>query len=304
MNSVLIINVSVIIIEHSTRGPFLLLNKFMGLRHFLSGPFPFHDHSMELRFRADFVSTCLVRNKSIICNFYLPFIASMRISWFIYWILYPYKLTTVEVVVSILRVLVLCFVGMVTIRTWHDTVMTKFGHILLWLSRMLLILLFAQQFSADHNDNQTMIAIATILCCTGLVIPSFTEYLCFALTLPYLRPLMIYLASNDGLQSQHLQEVLFQHSLLLALAISVTGTIHSDCRHKWLCSSARSALPPAGPQARTTCTLGLAGPARSEDPEYDVLADGYFTDAERAEMRPQVIPVRPPDRLAGRTAGQ
>lgn len=268
------------------------------LRQYLSGPFEFDDPYMELRYRKDWMSTCLSRNKPLICNFYLPAIALMRFSWLAYWMFYPYELTTIEIVVTLIRVAVVLFVATIFLKSWDQSSMIKFGYSLIWISRILLLLLCLQQVAAEPNDSQTMIAMTTILCCGGLVIPSFSEFLCFALTLPFLRPLKIYMAAPEGFDGDHMQQVLFQQTLLLSLAISVTWTIHSDSRHRWLCSPAIS-LDKECPRTES-CSAGPGHGAGHAAPppngcsslEWDLLADGYFSDAERAEMTPQALQVR------------
>jgi hypothetical protein len=263
-------------------------------RSFLSGPFGFKDRSMELRYREDWVSSCLNRNRPLLCNFYLPAIACMRISWFLYWIFYPYDLTTIEVIVNFIRMGVLMFVFSIFIKDWSDTAMTKFGLVLIWISRCLLLLLLLQQIAAETNDSQTMIAITTILCCGGLVIPNFSEFLGFALTLPFVRPLKIFMASPEGLHDERLHQVLFQHSLLLSLAVSFTWTIHADSRHKWLCSAATSAdreCPRI--ESASLNPRAAAAPYDPRGPDWDLLADDYFSDADRAELRDQALEVPP-----------
>lgn len=187
--------------------------------------------------------------------------------------------------------------------------MLKLGTLSKWAGRIMLFLLAAQHLGTNNRDSQLIIATASILCCSGLVLPSFTEYLVFALTIPYIRPLRIYLSSDKGMDSDDFQQVIFQHTLLLALAISVSWTVHSDSRRDWLRSPVsfignRGSVSITG-QRRLRASLASGrssshdfesdGNAASASADWNAINDNYFSKSDLQELCAIVLEVRSTD---------
>ncbi len=264
------------------------------------GPFEFSDPSMESRYREYWASSCLIRNRPLIWHFWFPAILLVRALWLVYWFLYPYEVSTFDLIPTIVRLFVLLISSTIFLRDWSSSAMLKFGIISKWASRTMLILLGVQHFGSNHRDSQLMMATASVMCCSGLVIPSFTEYLGFVLFIPYIRPMRIYMSSNDGLASEQLHEVLFQHTLLLTLALSVTWTVHSDSRRDWLRSSVsfghetvmkrKSEGSSAGSRS-TQQKKELDADSSVSSPEWDMIRDNYFSIADRQELRTTFLEV-------------
>ena len=225
----------------------------------------------------------------------------MRTLWLIYWIVFPFKITAVQTIINAGRFSLLAFSSTIFFKKWSASTLFKIGHIFMWIGRFWMIIVALQQAFANHEDPQVMTALVAILCCCGVVIPSFTEYLCFVLTLPLIRPALIYLASPDGFHNDHFQQVLFQHALILMLALSVTWTVHADSRRNWLRSPASSGLHPSTAlchaDARRSSKAGgkgdrirggsnkssITADAPAVSGSMEELDDGYFTEEDMRE---------------------
>jgi hypothetical protein len=247
--------------------------------------FAFEDQSMEHRYQQYFVSSCIDRLGPIMRYVWFPIIAILRLSWIAYWLMYPFQVSPLEWFIVTLLVAILIFGIFVVCNDWNEAIKAKFGVGLHWAARAVALLIGMRQTVARHEDPQSLAGIAAFVCFWGLVIPSFTEYLYTALPLPLIRPLVLHLAGHPA---DHIRQVFFQNALILALGISITWTMHADCRRDWL------RLPAAGATARGRTqrgSEGKAGGSGSEAADWDRL-DGYFTDAERAESHEQALQAR------------
>ena len=171
-------------------------------------------------------------------------VAIMRISWLVYHCLYPGSITKMDIFVAAVRISILLTLIYLYCRNLGDARKHQVGKALLWVVRIYAIVAAVLQVAADHSDPQIMSSLVTVCCFIGLAIPTYLEYLCYALPLPFVRPLCFVLQSANA---DHLQDVLFQHMLILALGASITASVHSDCRRGWLRSRSsghRKGIPP------------------------------------------------------------
>jgi hypothetical protein len=284
------------------------------MRVFLAAPFGFKDALMEQRYRQHFIESCVDRSGPILRCFWVPVIAALRLFWLVSWLLNPFKVTPVEVLIAVLRFSILVFVIFVIGKKWDDRTKGKFGLCLLWAARLVAILMALQQAVAKENDPQVMAGLVSFVCFCAMAIPSFIEYLCAALSLPFIQPIRLYLHGDMG---EHVQQILFQHTLILALGLSISWTIHADTRRDWLrfptapahkTTAARStssptrdacarALKKGGSHIRAAAATAAAAAAAQEISSWDLLDDGYFTDADHAELRDDAVRVRRARRL-------
>ena len=253
---------------------------------------------MELRYRQYFIASCIDRAGPILRFVWFPILAILRLFWIAYWLIYPFQVSTVEIIIVTFRVAILAFGVFVVSNKWDDATKPKFGVGLHWAARAIALLVGMQQVVAKHNDPQVMAGIVSFLCFCGLVIPRFTEYLVAAVPLPLIRPLLLHLAGHPA---DHVQQLLFQNLLILALGLSITWTVHSDYRRDWLRLPAASAGAAArGRMHRRRKSTSQLRPtsgcdeAAAVEASWDTLEDGYFTDAERAELREQAVQARRP----------
>ena len=268
----------------------------------MSVNFGFSDRLMEERYRQNFVESCIDRGSPILRLFWLPTLAILRIFWLVYWLLYPFVITPMEYSMVVLKLLMMLFVGGVIGNKWNSCTKGRLGIFLLWISRLLIVMNFIRHVNvAMKNDARAMVGLVNFTCFCGMAIPNFSEYLCAALVLTYTKPILLYFYGDDV---NHVQQILFQYTLILGLGASITWTIHTDCRRKWLRNPAatqayKSALA-SGPahDARVPPALRQSGllasaaastetDAVATDSSMDQLDDHYFTsftDADSAEM--------------------
>ena len=264
--------------------------------------FGFSDRLMEERYRQNFVVSCIDRGGPILRLFWLPTLATLRIFWLMYWLLNPFEITPVEFSIIVLRLFILFFVGI----KWNSRTRGRLGICLLWIARIHPVLNFIRHINVSlKNDAQAMVGLVTFTCFCGVAIPNFIEYLCVALVLTYTKPILLYLYGADV---NHVQQILFQYTLILGLGASVTWTIHAECRRKWFGNPANTYAnkrKPAAVPARDACVppvlrqsgshkflSSAAASAETDtaamDSSMDQLDDLYFascTDTDRAQMR-------------------
>jgi hypothetical protein len=259
---------------------------------------------MEQRYQHYWISSCLIRNRPLLWNFIFPALGLIRAANFVSWAFNPRQLDMVDILIVSLRAVALCFVIIIFGKKWSPERTFYFGYAHLWASRCFMVLSAVQQVWTYRLESQLSTdLIVPVLCSCGLIIPSFSEYLCFAVVLAFIRPLLIYASPPEGLARDHLQQVFFQHALLFVLAVSVTWTVHADSRRDWLRS-------PAAPRPRHGAGKALAAPRRrrcsrsdgsihASDVQAPVSSsfefepeDGYFSAADVEEMRAEVLQVR------------
>ena len=273
--------------------------------NFICGPFGFSDGKMEQKYQRFWISSCLIRNRPLLWNFLFPALGLIRAVHFVSWAFNPRQLDIVDVFIVSSRAVALCFVICIFGMKWSSERMSFFGYALLWASRCFFLLSAVQQVRTYQLDSQLSTdLIVPVMCCCGLIIPSFSEYLCIALVLPSIRPILIYASPPEGLARDHLQQVLFQHALVFVLAVSVTWTVHADSRRDWLRS-------PAAPRPRHGPGKALTAPKRRRHSRLDCgihaedahaqppiatlecePEDGYFSAADLAEIRAEALQVR------------
>ena len=233
-------------------------------------PFAFEDKRMEVCFRKYYILTCRDRTWPIL-RIAIPISATMRFFWFIYWYYHYNMMPFVEKLVGIVRIHLLIALLIVYLHKWHSSTLYHLGLALLWIIRSSSIFLILHQFGDTHGDPQVMMELVLVVCFFGLFIPNFSEYLCFALPIPYIKPVSLFLARD-----KRAHEVAFQHTLILALGLSISAAVHSDSRRDWL----RSA--PAEEMGREAG----AGRAATADRPHDSDApdDGCYYTAEDRDM--------------------
>ena len=256
---------------------------------------------MEERYRQHFVASTFHRMGPVMVYFWLPVLIVMRFLWIIYWLLFPFKVTPIECVVGAMRCSYLIFGITIVTRKWDASAHAHIGQYTLWISRTAACVAAVQQAVAKENDPQILSGLVSFTCFCGMAIPSFTEYLCAALLLPYIQPIRLFFSGDNF---EHIQEILFQHTLIFALGLSITWTVHADCRRDWLrfptSFDHKSALfvaahvqnCRAAPENEEVLVSGdKATPGTVQDIIWDHLEDGYFTDADLHEMRADMMRV-------------
>ena len=296
------------------------LSPFLAVRKMLATAFGFQNPLMEDRYRRHFIASSADRAGPI-SRFWVPAVITLRLLSFVYWLLYPFEITQVETIIAVLRLLIAVFVFFILGQKRNDSTNRPFGLCFLWMARMVAILVALQQAAAKTTtDPNVMAGLVSYICFGAMVSPSFVEYLCVAIVLPFVRPIHMFLSRG---MSEHVQQTLFQHALILALGLSISWTIHSDCRRDWLrfpaapnhktakraaSSSRRSSsahdLPPGEDGSRSRAAAPAAPPpaaspaappaAAAQEGSWDQLDDGYFTAADRAELRADAVRVRRP----------
>ena len=254
------------------------------IRAAISGPFPFQDLHMEKRYRQYFIRSILDRTGRVMCV-WLPFVGIMRLIWLIHWVVYPFDIATVDLVIFFIRLFFLVLGTLLFAWRWGDANKSRIGLANLWIARTYVLVVALGESAAERRDPQKLASLVAYLCICGLFIPSFTEYLLGALPVSFVRPAILNLLSREA--QEQAKEVVFQHTLILLLGISITWTAHADCRRDWL--RARSAprvrrRPTTVPNESQTYTKNTVGESPSQSRWGDVPDDGYFSRDDRAEV--------------------
>jgi hypothetical protein len=249
-------------------------------------PFAFKDHAMEHKYREHFMASNLDRYRPIVF-FGSPIILAMRMFPILY---AAYDHSNIDR--AVLAGAIFKFVGSVIfvavfIKKWDNSSKSRIGRILFWTVRFGWLLALYGQIRGQ-SDAQALTSFAALVTSCGLTMPSFTEYICCALLASYARPLQLCWKESSISPADFalIQQILYQHTLILALGISLIGSFHSDFRRNWLRSSnsppESSTLQPA-----TNTKLGSELAARSGS--WDLLKDGYYSDADRRKLCAEVL---------------
>ena len=191
----------------------------------------FHDRLMEKRYQQHFIASSVDRFGPLMRWFAVPVYCFVRLFWLVYWLIYPYKVTTVELVIGVQRVFIQIIAFVVVGKQWNVRIKKRLGIGLLWASRMVAVFEAVQQAVAKEEDPHAMAGLVSYVCFGYLFIPNFVEYFCTVLALPYIQPVCLHLA---GVPAEHVHQILYQHTLILALGLSISWSVHTDCRSDWV----------------------------------------------------------------------
>ena len=260
-------------------------------------PMSFEDQGMESRYRNHFVGSILDRTRSL-GRLVFPCLAVSELSWLLFATAVRSKVAAPDVIlISVTRVLLRLILAAIYFNVIQlgEAWMLRMGIVSVWLTRFSAIgATFSQNFSST----------ASIICLSGVAIPSFAEYMLGGLLLAYARPCLSSLAPTEAGMAA---ETDYQNTLIFALGLSITWATHSDCRHRWLRTTAapprtrrRRAVPSApSPHERGG---GFGGAAPPTQQEWEVPDDGYFTTEDGADVRSDAVQVSHASLRAARAA--
>jgi hypothetical protein len=271
---------------------------------FYIAQFGVKDRIMEERYQQYFIASFYDRASPFFRVFFLPFFVALRLFLLVCWLLDPWKVTPFEYLIMIPRIIFLVAGVFIFYNKWDSSSKCKIGLYSLWLSRSMAALMVVQQAVIVEHSPQIMTGLVSYTLICGMSVPYFVEYLCFAVSLPYIYPIRLYLAGDY----EQIPQILFQHTAILAFGLSINWTIHGNCRFEWLRFPAAITIhqskerEPAG----DACTMPPSTSGHSASPtsdsdatenleldhSWDQLDDGYFTDADRDEMRADATRVR------------
>ena len=280
------------------------------MQKFFLGPFAFRDPSMERRFRQYFMQSFIDRSRLVLCYFWFPVLLSMRIYWLADWFLNGRDVAFVDLIVETFRIFVLFATAPIFLPGLSETGKHRISVCLCTLARIVPVMSLVQVFG-DQSDPQAMTLLVSSLCFCGLGIPSFSEYICSALSVPFIRPVLLYFSASPH-DTKLVYDVLFQHSLILALGLSINWTVHSDCRRDWLRSPAASIHEPkqtlsaaaarggsrsvAGRKSRPNegHHVGISAQASktATSHDWDAVGDDYFNQEDLSSLRAEALQAR------------
>ena len=221
----------------------------------LLSPFAFEDRSMEERYQRYFFISCVDRVRPTLLYCWFPYLISYRLYWLVYWFLFPFQMTPVQILNSAIRLCSAAFVAVVITKKWSQSTKGMLGLCLFWLVRIWAVLNFIRQVSAEKNDPLALHGLVNFTCVYGMAIPNFKEYFGSALIIAYVQPICMYLAGSDY---EHVQQILIQNTYIFVFGVSVTWTFHADCRRDWL----RAPASPANHGAQTSAAAGTSAAPR------------------------------------------
>lgn len=251
-------------------------------------PFSFRDVRMETCYSQYFIETNYIRSRHVLAYFWIPVILPLRLSRCIYWILYPQEFDFLELKSAVFKFFIMAFSFLLVLRaeTWGHIARNRLGLLQLWATRLLFMIAIFEQTRKDRNAN-IFFSLVFSIALGGFTNPRYSEYLAFAILISFARPAQLLISCNPSECSQ-IQEIAYQHALVLALCTSVHWTVHSDIRRGWL----RSPALPVDSDRPGTCGVVCGQPLPPED-GWDLLNDDYFSHADQVEMRAQALQVSP-----------
>ena len=152
-----------------------------------------------------------------------------------------------ELMLELIRLSFLILLIILLSRKWGSASNYSRGIAILWITRIGSTMAFLQQIAGTKGgrDLQIFASLVSYVYTSGFVFYSFSEYILFVVPLAFLRPLYLSVIQKDRVSYF---DVLYQHTLILALGVSITWTIHADYRRDWLRS--RTAFAPVDESGR------------------------------------------------------
>ena len=242
---------------------------------------------MEKHYVHYFVASNPDRSRQMLKYFWIPVILPLRFLRCVYWITYPGEFDYSDFWGAIFKFMAMVFTFIFVSRTkeWSDSARHKLGLFLLWMTRLFFLVAILEQSKRDRNAN-TFFAYVCLVCLGGFAVPMFSEYLALAIVISFVRPAQLLVSSSQN-DSQIIQEIAYQHSLVLALCISIHWNVHSDLRRNWLRSPSKN----FGPAVTGTSNNGKNGGGAAPAIEWDTLPDNYFSPTDHAELCAQALQV-------------
>ena len=250
-------------------------------------PFAFKDSVMEQKFVCSFVESSIDRIRPVV-RFSIPVLLPLRISPLIMWIFsedddYIQRRTaifcTFQAVVEVLTLLVV-------LKEWNCPIKQRLGLFFLWFTRLGFLTTIYQM--REERDIQVFANLVSFICIGGLTMPSYAEYLVLAFLVSYLWPLQKILQASS---SDLVQEIMYQHTLVLALGISMHWAVHSDLRRIWLRSASANLQSTTTDKPNSQVLKSSSEDAAASTSDWDQLRDGYFSNADRLATRVQALQV-------------
>ena len=254
---------------------------------------------MERKFRLDFVDGIMDRLAPAM-RLVLPF------SWMIFAILVFLRLnfhhvwSSGEILITSSRIV--C-VAIATVL-FYSRKKSLFGKSLLWINRLGYFLMIGQQSGVHQHDANFKLLMIWLLFFGGSIASSFEEYVISSFIISYTKSICLWTVesmcsdrtdfecTNDGKEQE-----LLHASILLGMALFINFHLYGDYRRAWLFRCAK-----IGMTLRSLTTDDKETPSdllalqwdlhlrRISDPsiELDVMVDGYFSSADREQLRDTV----------------
>ena len=195
-----------------------------------SNALAFGDRVMERRYQIFCITSCIDRIRPVLFNIYIPIVATMKLWSITHNVLHG---PATELILESIRLSFLILLTILLSRKWGTA--SNYGRdiAILWIARIGSVLAFLQQLvdTKGGRDLQIFASLVGYVYTSGFVFYSFSEYILFVVPLAFLRPLYLSVIQKDRVSYF---DVLYQHTLILALGVSITWTIHADYRRDWL----------------------------------------------------------------------
>lgn len=240
---------------------------------------------MEGIYQQHFITSNFVRLRMIF-RFCFPLFIGLRMYPIACWLL-SYNVDHMELVEAAIKFSgIICF-SIVLSHSWSDSAKGRIGLVFLWIMRVGWLSAVLGQ-ARGHSYSQARTSFVWMVCISGLMMPNILEYFGYAITVSYIRPLLLFwtTSSSPASEIELVEQIVYQHSLVLALGFCITWTFHSDFRRDWLRSPSDCTKHAS---IRTNPTKGRN--VRADKRHWDMLDDLYFSDADRLELSAEVTQV-------------
>jgi hypothetical protein len=250
----------------------------------INSPFSFCDQILEHNYQEHFLVSNYDRFEEI-CKYLVPVLFLFRTFPIICWFL-GYSVDSIELFYAVFKLCLTIIVLIIFSKSWSRSAKFRFGLLLLWALRVNWLLAAVSQ--ARGLNMQATTSFVLMVCLSGLMMPNILEYFCWAIGASFIRPIQLSFTGNSDSNMDLIMQAIYQHSLVMALGMSIVWTFHCDFRRAWLRSPSKSIKP----AKRRKSAIALNAPIpRTEKRGFDELDDGYFTESDRSELSAEVLKV-------------
>ena len=260
-------------------------------------PWPFKDKKLEKSFQDYMHKSVLDRTRSALIVV-MSCAWTLRIVFLAVRLVFPYEWTRTELLLTSVRILMMTFCTSAICFELSGQTKVWFSRFVIWTTRFAPIVAFSEQAGVQQDDSTILFVPLMFTTMTGLLLPSFVEYVSYISILYLVKPAAIIVMGSNGCPrgisapcpGKDFQTVFIQNICLFFTAIGVFYHVHSDTRRRWLLSfevfGPLNIVFPA-----SEIQLSSAGKGSKTDTEVAVIVwsdlqkDEYFPTNQREEQR-------------------
>ena len=246
-------------------------------------PWSFVDSKLEARFQ-EYRFLTLVDRARPVMSVLIPFGWISRLIFLVVRLIYPFEWTPLGVLVYAVRLITWAGFTATFAVDWSTVTKANLGYMCVWINRIGFLLAIAVQSGIEQEDSAFMTLPTLFMIISGVMMPSFEEYVATSAIVNFVRPIDIVLFSSNGCPrgasspcpGRDLNSVAVHGAALLFIFVGIYYHVFSDSRRLWLLSyevfgtlaDSAAVLPdPSHPSAaQQPPPAGAGAPARRRCP--------------------------------------